>query len=84
MRTARTYTAGILGYLHCLDCLDVRDLLPAGIQLRKINHHLKRRQKRPNQASAVVQRDIPLMVGYYRRLPTLGDRCLQPLPGVTA
>lgn len=71
MRTARTYIAGILGYLNHLDA---RDLLPAGIQLGKLNHHLKRSQKTPNQASEVVEldqarRDMPLIVDYYRKLP---------------
>lgn len=71
VRTTRTYMAGVLGYLNYLDA---RDLLPAGIQLGKLDQHLKRSQRTPNQSAEVVEldqarRDIPLIVDYYRKLP---------------
>lgn len=69
--TATTYLAAILGYLNYLDG---QDLLPAGIQLGKLQRQLARRQIERNQAETVMDLDtarqaIPRIVRYYDELP---------------
>ena len=76
--TATTYMAAILGYLNYLDG---QDLLPAGVQLGKLQRQLARRQIERNQAEAVMDLDtarqaIPRIVNYYdqQALPAENDR----------
>lgn len=69
--TATTYLAAILGYLNYLDG---QDLLPAGVQLGKLQRQLARRQIERNQAETVMDLDtarqsIPRIIGYYDGLP---------------
>lgn len=69
--TTTTYTAAIIGYLHYLDG---QNLLPAGVQLGKLQRQIGRRQVERNQAEQVIDLDqarqaVPQIVAYYEALP---------------
>jgi integrase/recombinase XerD len=75
--TATTYMAAISGYLNYLDG---QNLLPAAVQLGKLQRQLARRQVERNPAENVLDLDdaraaIPEIVAYYDRqpLPPAGD-----------
>ncbi len=74
--TATTYLAAVTGYLNYLDGMD---LLPATIQLGKLQRQLARRQSDRNQAETVIDLDnarqaIPKIVEYYSQLSLPPDQ----------